>query len=88
MYAERVKQIRRTLAAVVPSNRRLTVFDRARLAEVDEFYLRCQQQRDYCRDRTGRLKPLTEFQRPIRRSFSQLPNPTEEYLRLYRCSAD
>uniref|UniRef100_A0A182N684 Uncharacterized protein n=1 Tax=Anopheles dirus TaxID=7168 RepID=A0A182N684_9DIPT len=86
MYAERVKRIRRTLAAVLPPNPNLTVFDRNRMAEVDEFYLRCQQQRDYYRDRTEQLQQLPEFKRPLTRSFSQLTNPTDHYLQLHRCS--
>uniref|UniRef100_A0A182W022 Uncharacterized protein n=1 Tax=Anopheles minimus TaxID=112268 RepID=A0A182W022_9DIPT len=86
MYAERVKQIRRTLAALVPPNPNLTVFDRSQMAQADEFYVRCQQQRDFYRDRTDLLQQLPEFRRPLKRSFSQLTNPTEHYLRLHRCS--
>lgn len=86
MYAERVKQIRRTLATAVPPNPNLTIFDRNRMAQVDEFYLRCQQQRDYYRDRTDLLQQLPEFRRPLKRSFMRLMNPTEHYLRLHRCS--
>ena len=72
------KKLRNSLSGFLP-NIGLSMIDYGRSAEVDRFYLSCQNHRDYYKDFTGRMPRVEEFIISPKQ-FASSPEPTNVYV--------
>lgn len=78
IVSQDAKKLRNSISGFLP-NIGLSMIDYGRSAEVDRFYISCQNHRDYYKDFTGRMPRIKEFEMG-RKIFASRPEPTEVYV--------
>lgn len=75
----------RDTSRYLPSTVRLSTIDYARMAEIDRFYIRCQQYRDYYKGHKDQGKEssnlMAYFKAPQKMLFKYNCNPTTECMK-------
>lgn len=80
LVSQDAKKLRNSISGFLP-NIGLSMVDYGRSADIDRFYVACQQHRDFYKDFTGRIQRVPGFERP-ERHFQSRPNPTDVYVKL------
>lgn len=65
-YKENDARRFRDTSRYLPKGVHLNIIDYKRMREVDQFYLKCQEHRDFYKDRSGRLKRVFEENSELR----------------------
>lgn len=78
LVSQDAKKLRNNIFGFLPTIG-LSMIDYGRSAEIDKFYILCQNHRDFYKDYTGRTPLVKEFIR-FPKKYASRPHPTEVYV--------